>query len=171
MDTSSIMLAMGQLLHPTYKWLGVYASNELCRLGRIPPGSCVIINTDPIWRRGEHWLGVMIPKHRPNVLLFVDSYGLPVYKLVPAISVWVHKQGRTTLEQCPFAIQRHQSAACGPLTVFILTNLMRYRDNLPNLVQAEFSPTNQHANENKAYLYLLGNRINNTYTGNTTTLK
>lgn len=160
MDTSSITLAMGQLLHHSYKWLGVHASNELQRLGRIPSGSCIIINTDPIWRPGAHWIGVMIPKHRPNVLLFVDSYGLPVHKLVPDIDVWIRKQGRTQLEQCPFAIQRRRSAACGPLTVYILTNLIRYDDNLLKLVKAEFKATSRPANESKAYLYLIVNRIN-----------
>jgi len=161
MDTHTIDTTMQLAVRFPYRWLGVLASDQVRRLGRVPPGSCIIINTDEIKKPGRHWVGVLKPllPLKSDTVIFFDSYALPVHHLVPAIGRWLAQQGHNIIRS-PFAIQQFMSAACGPLTMFVLLKLPAYQNNLPQLIRSEFSKTDLRSNESKAYKYLVSRRIN-----------
>ena len=52
-------------------YLGCYAIDELTKINKFP--SCLIINSEPRTKSGEHWLACYLDSHK-NVYFF-DSYG------------------------------------------------------------------------------------------------
>ena len=149
---------MRRRIQRPYKWLGTMSATELGELGFASPGSCAIVNTDPSWRRGQHWVAVMKGGiHNSSstpVVIFYDSFGMPIHILNQNLSKWVSRQtGRQGfVSTSPFPTQNPQSKSCGPLSMYVLCKLPEYKDNLPRLIQSEFIPhdSNDCSNERKA---------------------
>lgn len=51
---------------------GVYALDEIVHIRMRP--RLIVVNTDPSWKQGQHWLVIFFPSHSGNVELF-DSLG------------------------------------------------------------------------------------------------
>jgi len=152
MNATTLEHILHRVIKPPYKFLGVFARDDLQRLPYAPPGSCFVINTDPSWRNGEHWVGIYVPLHRiAGTIIFFDSFALPVHLFHSSyFNVWMTRQAHR-IETSPFAIQPNNSNACGPMVMFVLTHLAKYGDMLDQLIQNEFSPINLGDNHNKAW--------------------
>lgn len=55
--------------------VGVYARNEIKPPGKKFARTAYVINTDPSYKRGKHWVAIYIDKNREGY--YFDSYGLP----------------------------------------------------------------------------------------------
>lgn len=94
---------------------------SVCPSDQLPSGipsvpACFIINTDPSWKPGSHWLAVFIDGHR-NVEFF-DSYGRTPEK---------YKSVHSFLKRCSDSwkinnqqLQSALSSTCGQFCIYFL---------------------------------------------------
>jgi len=70
MNTAQILSILTRYVPHCYK-VGVYPKDKIP--STLPKRSCIVINTDPSDRPGEHWLALFVLDH----LEFFDSYAFP----------------------------------------------------------------------------------------------
>jgi len=157
MNTDDLDRVLRMVIKPPYQFCGVYPRDALFHLGPVPAGSCLVVNTDPSWRPGQHWVGIFVPLyHRPGSIIFFDSYALPLHLYLSAsLNRWLTRQS-LRIETSPFAIQplTPDSDACGPHVVYVLTHLTThacYQEDLDRLIRCEFSPRHLRDNDAKVW--------------------
>lgn len=73
MNTQQIETALAR----TPGFLGVFASDRVPPITSTPSPQCLIVNLDPSWKRGSHWIAVCIYRQhtQKRVMELFDSYG------------------------------------------------------------------------------------------------
>ena len=124
------------------KYAGAWAIDQLPTVDRDP--FFVIINTDPSFAPGEHWLGICFVGWKA---IFVDPMALPLHKLNPIIRSYISRA--SVIETMPHAVQGwfNGSERCGEFCAYILTNLGNFAYNLGDLVRSCFSDVDFNLND------------------------
>jgi len=152
MDTTTLERILRAVIKPPYRFIGVFARDELQRLPPAPPGSCLVVNTDATWRKGEHWVGIYVPLDRiPGTIIFFDSFASPIHLYhSSSMNLWMTRQAHR-VETAPFTIQPADSDACGPMVIYVLTRLPKHGEMLDRLIRSDFSAENLWNNHKKAW--------------------
>ena len=148
MDSAELTKCM-QRAYPQGGFLGVLAREDIKRLpARLPPRSCFILNTDPSWRAGQHWVGVYAPNDvaRGRLIMF-DSFAAPWHLIYSSEWNTYFTRQAHRLVQSPYPVQHVDSDACGHLTAYVLAHLPDYSDDLFKLVTDNLSPIRFSQNE------------------------
>ena len=74
MDSNEILFAVES--QGITNFLGVFAADELCKLGKNQLG-VLIVNTDPSHLSGEHWISIYLDRAD---IYFYDPLSLNIYK-------------------------------------------------------------------------------------------
>jgi hypothetical protein len=92
---------------------GVHASNAIPHLKLRETPSGVVVNLDPNYLPGSHWVcSVVYKKKDKKILEFFDSYGLrPDEKYAP---------GDWTIHYNPWRLQNPNSKVCGQYCIFFI---------------------------------------------------
>ena len=104
------------------KWMvcdvydGVHAADQLHLLTLRP--AVIVINTDPSWKPGRHWVAVYVPKHGPWE--YFDSYGEPPTS--PFIQEWIDQRPYIYNNQ---PLQSPVSDACGHYCIYYIVHRAR----------------------------------------------
>jgi hypothetical protein len=77
MDTIALTDILSRDPYAQKTFCGVFACNHLPRIVKVVPAS-FIVNTDPSYKSGAHWLAVYFDENR--TVEFFDSYGQPLDK-------------------------------------------------------------------------------------------
>lgn len=115
MDTVEITHILSNDVHTGKCFLGVFPSNHV-PLGKTKLPCCFILNTDPSWKSGSHWLAIYVD-HKGNAEFF-DSYGQLPSKY-PAVQAFLRKYDDT----CKFSTRQLQStlsSTCGQFCLYFL---------------------------------------------------
>lgn len=99
------------------KTKGVFPSDKVPRL--YPPAD-VIINTDPHFRPGEHWVALWISKNGDGI--FFDSYGRPLANKCFLRRI---KKYCKTFKCNKMKIQSDFSSVCGEFSFMFLSMMLR----------------------------------------------
>lgn len=91
------------------RWLGVFALNELPDLEHELRPFALVLNTDPRYKPGTHWLAIFAPRDGCNELF--DSFGLP--SNFYGLNVYNLLANSTTF-------QSNLSAVCGHYCIFFI---------------------------------------------------
>jgi len=123
-----------QHLHTPY-YSGTFS---LDALPKPPPSNriCFVVNSDPAYRKGEHWMAICIID---TLAIFVEPYGLPLHKLLYSnpLNLYLTRHALRT-ETLPFPIQPFTSSECGEFCAFILERLPAYHYSIYRLAEEEF---------------------------------
>ena len=58
-------------------FLGVFASDQIPKIVPKKDLQCFVVNLDPSWKPGSHWVAACVRKEkRKNILEIFDSYGI-----------------------------------------------------------------------------------------------
>ena len=97
-------------------FLGCFASDDLPPIPKILPAS-MIINTHRKNQPGEHWLALVLTKHK---CFYFDSFGAPI--LEDTIVKYLQQKYRkvTVNNEC---IQHFTSASCGLFCIAFIKNV------------------------------------------------
>ncbi len=140
MTTNDIYRAINKDIFCKSSFLGVFPRDRLLTIYRFP--CSVILNTEPSYKEGEHWLAMYFTDKRQCE--FFDSYGnapttygLEKY-IKLASSEWNYNKQR---------IQGDSSASCGYYCIYFL--LLKSRHFSLNDVVGLFSKTNFDLNDFK----------------------
>ena len=97
-------------------FLGCFASDDLPPIPKILPAS-MIINTHRKNQPGEHWLALVLTKHK---CFYFDSFGAPI--LEETIVKYLQQKYRkvTVNNEC---IQHFTSASCGLFCIAFIKNV------------------------------------------------
>ena len=116
---------------------GVVAMDKLPELPT-SENLCFIVNSDPSYREGKHWMGVYIVNKRA---IFIEPFGLPLHKLLYSNPLNLYfTQHALYTETLPFPIQPVNSDTCGEFCAYILSHLPLYQYSLNRLATNEFLP-------------------------------
>lgn len=107
---------------------------------------CFIVNTDTSMEPGTHWLAFYILPNR--FTFFIDPQALPHHVLNPYLRQYISKNRLHPVLTMPYCIQDISSKLCGPFCCFILLYMSKYRNNLSNLIEENFSDSDLIANDN-----------------------
>lgn len=107
--------------------------------------SCFIVNTDPSYLPGEHWIGICFPPASRDKVIFIDSQALRFYQFNRLLARFLEENKRSVVESMPFGIQG-RSLNCGIFCAFILCHLQEFDFNLHRLVGDIFSDTDFYLN-------------------------
>jgi len=133
-------------------FLGVFAADSFpTRLPNQKGVYSLILNTDPSWREGKHWIAlVLLPEQGRS--LFFDSYQIPPQTLFEPIiherlSDLLSNAHSIVIETSPFPIQANDSpltveGECGEYCIFVLYHLPKYLYKLSHLIYSEFVSSN-----------------------------
>lgn len=88
---------------------GVYARNELMKMENTP--HLVIVNTDPSWKPGEHWILLYFPGN--GICEFFDSLGKELTYYHPDIEQFITKFCSKYIRVVNSRIQPVKSSLCG----------------------------------------------------------
>lgn len=92
---------------------GVYPYDLLPLNKDVIKPSAFIINTDPHYKRGEHWIAIYFPVHGlPEVF---DSYGFPIF--IPGLNKFI---GNGTYHYNKKLIQNTLSSVCGQYCIYFI---------------------------------------------------
>lgn len=93
-------------------FLGVFPSDRIPRVRKRP--CCFILNTDPSFLPGTHWVAIFIDLHKTE---FFDSYGLKPadYHLNLSVDSWNTKR-----------VQHYAFQSCGLHCLFFVLHRARY---------------------------------------------
>ena len=105
------------LLHSHLKtkniFTGVYPYDVLPPYKDIIKPSAFIINTDPHYKRGEHWIAIYFPSHGLPELF--DSYGFSI--LIPELKTFI---GNSAYRYNNKLIQNNFSSVCGQYCIYFI---------------------------------------------------
>ena len=144
---------------------GVFAMDQLNReaeevIQRQQRGhkeGCLVLNTHPINKAGEHWLAVYFYKPRPSgkfmFCVCFDSFGLPLHLTNAQLYQFVQRHAHN-IRYNSRQVQPQDSYACGAFCVFFIFMLARYDYNVNALVCSEFSDTDGRYNVNKVLRFV-----------------
>lgn len=109
MDTQEIDSLLNNLPH----FRGVFPSDRIPKTGLKKYPQAIIINLDPHYLPGSHWIASIIFKRGKNKMLqFFDSYGMkPPLNQVP--KDWIVKHN-------PYRFQRPNSKVCGQYCIYFV---------------------------------------------------
>lgn len=115
MDTIQLAQILSSDPQAAQIFYGVRPCNHLpSHVNKVP--SCMIVNSDPSWKSGAHWLAIYIDENR-NVEFF-DSYGRDpeTYRL---IFDFLKRHGETW-KLNKRQLQGHLSSTCGQFCLYFL---------------------------------------------------
>lgn len=115
MDTVQLTSILVSDPHTNKHSIMVCACDHLpAQITRVP--ACLIVNTDPSWKGGQHWLAIYIDANR-NVEFF-DSYGQPAekYQLVSDFLLRHSNVWKMNTRQ----LQGTLSSTCGQFCIYFL---------------------------------------------------
>ena len=119
MDTIELTRILSSDPYARHCFAGVRASDHLTSKKMPKAPSCLIVNTDPCWKPGTHWLAIFMDENRN--LEFFDSYGQhPLkYRRVYEFLRWHGKdenEWKTNTKQ----LQGPLSSTCGQFCLYFL---------------------------------------------------
>ena len=97
-------------------FLGCFASNDLPSFPKHLPAS-LIINTHKKNQPGEHWLALVLTKHK---CFYFDSFGVPIMDEIIVSYLRQKYQKVTVNNEC---IQHFTSASCGLFCIAFIKNV------------------------------------------------
>ena len=116
------------------KFLGVFACNEIAN---ITNEGCLIVNTDPSYQKGSHWISVII---KNKCVYYYDPLNMTFWLTDPNISNFLKKQ-RKDLFINNVAIQTLSSPYCGQHCVVFCCLMMMRNISFRQFLEI-FSPLN-----------------------------
>ena len=150
LDSEEIERAAAAMPRANPPHLGVFASNELTvnlRKGCDDTGFSLIVNTDPSFRGGTHWVAMLQPPNRPTKLLFIEPFALPLHVLHRSLRQWIKENSYVHIDTVPFQIQPILTHTCGVFCLYILNRLPLYNFNLETLIRCEFDESDTSQNQ------------------------
>ena len=129
-------------------FLGVFSIDNFPQHVNLPWYS-YIVNTDPSYRQGMHWMAVCKPPDTSNIL-FLEPLALLLHKILNSGKLFNSPaMDALKIKTLPFAIQSFQSRACGQFCAYMLCHLPSYYYNLDRMICLEFDDVDLKFNENK----------------------
>lgn len=107
-----------------------------------------IVNSDPSYNSGEHWMAICIPSNRCACVIFIEPFGLPLHKVMHGAVLDKFFASRK-IHTLPFQLQPLTSQTCGHFCAFILAHLPIYNYDLNRLVEREFLEGERKHNDTK----------------------
>ena len=103
--------------------------------------ACLIVNTHPINKEGEHWLAVYFYQRRsPLTFMYsvsFDSFGFPLHLMNASLCKFIqHHSYNSTYNT--YLIQPLDSTTCGQFCVFFILVLRDYNYDIDALIKGEF---------------------------------
>lgn len=100
-------------------FLGVYAADQIPHITPNDKPQCLVVNLDPSWKPGSHWVAACIKKiGKIKSLEIFDSYGIP-----PKVK---SKKG-WKITYNPFTFQKPNTRVCGQYSVYFVKNRLQGR--------------------------------------------
>lgn len=116
MNAKEIEIVMSRVKWNSFKFLGVFASDEL-PLPQVYP-CCFIANVDRSDQPGSHWVAFVFPRH--GVLEYFCPLGISFYHW-PIFTRYIRDQvGVYTITFNLFQVQSENSSTCGQLCIEFL---------------------------------------------------
>ena len=116
MDTVQLTGILSSDPHARNCFIGVVPCNHLpTKFSKAP--ACLVVNTDPSWKQGAHWLAVYMDENRD--LEFFDSYGQDPeqYRLVYD---FLKRNGQNKWKENRKQLQGPLSSTCGQFCLYFL---------------------------------------------------
>jgi hypothetical protein len=116
MDTVQLTQALLQDRYSKQCFGGVHPSNHLPQeIAKTP--LCIIVNTDPSYKPGTHWLALYIDEKCK--VEFFDSYGRTVDKY-PFIKKFIERNNAQLIKANTHQLQGSLSSTCGQFCLYFL---------------------------------------------------
>ena len=122
MNTIQLTQIVNKFAQKTH-FLGVLACDQLTcvKMSRLP--LMCIINTDPSWLSGQHWVALYITSDR--IGCFFDSYGKkPDHPSFPQTIYNFLKLNCVRIQHSARQVQGHNTITCGEHCLFFLCNMV-----------------------------------------------
>lgn len=111
-------LEIESLLRDLPHFRGVFASNQIPILNPNKFPQAIVINLDPHYMPGSHWVAaIMLQKGRQKVLQFFDSYGMK--------PPFPKSKKKWTLIHNPTRFQKPKSTVCGHYCVYFVRERLK----------------------------------------------
>ena len=107
-------------------FLGVYAIDQLPRITCFP--CCLVVNTDPFYKPGEHWVAIYFEKNRSCE--FFDSFGIPPDYY--GLNKYIDRVSRSVTYN-NIQLQEMNSSSCGYYCIYYILLKSRFFD-LKNII-------------------------------------
>mgnify|MGYP006375650193 FL=1 len=147
MNSEQIALVLTSDVRTRRVFRGVFARDRLPLHVNTRQPNGFVINTDPSYRRGEHWVSVWFDgKGRAE---YFDSFGLP--PLHPDIEFFIKRHSRSYRVN-ERSLQDLTSAACGLYVIYFI--YMKSRGATLNRTLAPFHPHRPRTNDQLVYRIL-----------------
>ena len=88
---------------------GIYSANTIPSLSTLGNTFCIIINTSPSFKNGEHWL--VLTRFKGKQVKIIDSLNIPFMQMTTKMRNFLKKNEATPLRN--FSIQSITSVNCG----------------------------------------------------------
>ena len=106
-----------KLLKTLPNFLGVFASDKIPKILPRKHPQCFVVNLDPSWKPGSHWIAACFRKtKKKNVLEIFDSYGM-------APNIKTGKEWK--IIHNPHKFQKMGSIVCGHYSVYFVKNRLK----------------------------------------------
>lgn len=105
---------LNQILGGLSGFVGVFASNKIPPLTLTQKPQCLIVNLDPSWKPGSHWVAVCLRKKK--IFELFDSYGIHP-------QVVLGKEWKLTYN--PYRLQAPKSKVCGHYCVYFVEERLK----------------------------------------------
>src|SRR5262249_36943292 len=110
------ILSRDKITKPNF--IGVYASDHIRSLQVRKFPACFMVNTDPSWKSGAHWLAIYISHN--NKVEFFDSYGQDPSKYPTVFDFLKRQTGGDVRMNTEQQLQSYFSSTCGQFCLYFL---------------------------------------------------
>jgi hypothetical protein len=121
MDTNQIYERLNILFAKRKCSFAVMACDELASYSIKSYPAALVVNNQPAKQKGEHWVGLFVPKRNSPVTFFC-SYGLDIESYSHHFSNFVKKNGFVQIKK---RLQDFKSSTCGHYCIYFLYKLMK----------------------------------------------
>ena len=146
LSTKDILKEIDRDMYAKRHFIGVYPCNHLPVVNNYP--ASLILNTDPDWKPGEHWLAIYFNEIKEAE--FFDSYGFSAchHKFEKYIKLF-----STSYKNNSTQIQSYDSNACGYYCLYFI--MLKSRGFTLSEINSLFSKTDFKIND-----YLVSHIVN-----------
>ena len=106
------------------QFVGVFAADELMYVGNIKRPCLIVVNSDPSWKRGQHWLCIFVPEKAHMPIEFFDSLGRCPNQYSETFVRFLTEHGQKYMYSS-IRLQEPNSNMCGEYVLFFAAHRSR----------------------------------------------